>query len=1110
MKINRKAATLFVMMSLIMALVSVDFGLASQEVKPRDHLKHQRVAAFDDIFKEHFPYQEHTKLRIFSGKDDASSYSMHFDDSSTLRQIEHEFVPREVIVKFKSNTRMKWISDKVATGISSVDELNSRFKVKDVEMIFSSVYKLTLQEDFDVISVAMEYEADPNVEYAEPNYIYHAYVVPNDVNYTLQWAHQLIDSELAWDVETGDSDVVIAIVDTGVDWDHPDLAANIWNNTDEIVDGIDDDGNGYIDDVRGWDFFDDDNDPMDFDGHGTHCAGIAAAVTNNGVGIAGMCWNSKIMALRAGTAEGLKSDDCALAIRYAADNGVHVISMSWGSPYRSETIKREIDYAYSKGCVLVAAAGNDDLRQKFYPAALDNVIAVGATDQDNDRAYFSNYGSWIDVSAPGVGIYSTYFGDTYNFLQGTSMSTPLVAGLAGLLLSKKSTFTNEEVRNVLRSTTDPVISWEYIGLGRINAHKSLQRDIISIANLNSSMDDATVRGLVKINGTASGGDFKSYELYYGLGTYPTEWTQIGSTEYSTVENGVLATWDTSLLPDGIYTVRLKVYDINNEVSEDRVVVWVSQMPAPGYYETSEYMIGSVAVGIIFLESNGTIDPETENWTSSEELQVTNEIEAALSWWAGQNPSANVSFAYDIHYRVPTSYEPINRSYFPDRELWISEAMAFLGYGGYWWWQVSDYVNDLRDTLGTDWAFAVFIIDSSKDSDGRFEDGPWGIYTRGGPFCVVTYDCGEMGINKMDCAVASLVGYIFYATAEYNGETEWSGYLNEHDFEDSGCLMDNFNLSLSEGTRGQVGWRDTDGDAILDIVDTFPEVSLKPYSPDPTSNTSLQYTGTASVNPYPTHNPRGTGRAVTINEIEKVQFRVDSGSWMDANATDGAFGNPVESFNFTTPELSVGEHTIEVRAINSVGNSGYDVDTVTVSEVMRDVAVVNIKPSKTVVGQGYSFNINVTVENQGDVTETFNVTAYANTTIIKTKETTLTSGNSTTIVFICNTTGFVKGNYTISAYATPLPGETDTIDNTYRDGWVVVAMVGDITGPEGFPDGKVEMRDVSLVASKFGVNYPDPRYDANCDITGPTPGVADGKIEMRDVSLVASNFGKIDP
>ena len=177
---------------------------------------------------------------------------------------------------------------------------------------------------------------------------------------------------------------------------------------------------------------------------------------------------------------------------------------------------------------------------------------------------------------------------------------------------------------------------------------------------------------------------------------------------------------------------------------------------------------------------------------------------------------------------------------------------------------------------------------------------------------------------------------------------------------------------------------------------------------------------------------------------------------------------------------------------------------------RDVAVTAVEPFKSIVGQGHSLNVMVTLMNQGDITETFAVAAYANTTVVKTKEVTLTSGNSTNLTFTWNTTGFAKGNYTISAVADTVPGETDTADNTLIDDWVIVAMVGDITGPDGWPDGKVDIRDIGLVASKFGAVYPDPRYNANCDLTGPTLGVADGKIDIRDIAMIAKHFGEVDP
>jgi hypothetical protein len=178
------------------------------------------------------------------------------------------------------------------------------------------------------------------------------------------------------------------------------------------------------------------------------------------------------------------------------------------------------------------------------------------------------------------------------------------------------------------------------------------------------------------------------------------------------------------------------------------------------------------------------------------------------------------------------------------------------------------------------------------------------------------------------------------------------------------------------------------------------------------------------------------------------------------------------------------------------------------EIVNDVAVTDIGPSKTVVGQGYSMSIDLTIENQGDYTETFNVTTYYEAIPINTIEVTLTKGNFTTITIPWNTTGVAKGNYTISAYATPVSGETDITENNFTDGWIVIAMIGDITGPDGWPDDICDMRDVGLVARYFGQTV--PHAPAKCDLTGLTTGVPDGVIDMRDVGLVARHFGETDP
>jgi hypothetical protein len=209
-------------------------------------------------------------------------------------------------------------------------------------------------------------------------------------------------------------------------------------------------------------------------------------------------------------------------------------------------------------------------------------------------------------------------------------------------------------------------------------------------------------------------------------------------------------------------------------------------------------------------------------------------------------------------------------------------------------------------------------------------------------------------------------------------------------------------------------------------------------------------------------------------------------------------------NHAAPTIACG------KVFATIGNTTY-----AFGSLIRDLAVTNVTSSKTVVGQGYSLNINVTIANQGDSIEAFNVTLYANTTEIGRREITLLSGTSESLTFIWNTSGFVKGNYTISAVASAVPGETDITDNNLTDGFVIVAMVGDIASIVNgkvmdLPDGKVDMTDIGKVAKRFGISPFHPLWDPDCDITGQIIGVPDNKIDMRDIGTVARNFGKIDP
>jgi subtilisin family serine protease len=313
---------------------------------------------------------------------------------------------------------------------------------------------LELDGRTDPAIVAKQYIDEGLVEFAEPDYRIHAADVPNDPGFSHCWglnnvgsgggvANADIRAELGWTSRHSAEDVVVAVIDSGVRYTHEDLAANMWHNPKEIPDnGKDDDGNGIIDDIYGYNAFDKTNDPWDDCGHGTHVAGTIGAVGNNGKGVAGVCWNVKIMALKFMASDGWGDTSDAIAcINYARKNGAKVINASWGSPDSSVALRNAINAARSAGIIVVVAAGNESVNNDLnpsYPAniSLDNIVAVAAI---NNRGELDDYSNWgrtrVDLAAPGTGIYSTSFqgDDQYEYMTGTSMAAPHVTGAIALL-----------------------------------------------------------------------------------------------------------------------------------------------------------------------------------------------------------------------------------------------------------------------------------------------------------------------------------------------------------------------------------------------------------------------------------------------------------------------------------------------------------------------------------------------------------------------------------------------------------------------------------------------------------------------------------------------------
>lgn len=298
------------------------------------------------------------------------------------------------------------------------------------------------------------------VRYVEPNYKYEANLVPNDPYWNLQWGPRKIEADSAWNMTVGSSGIIVAVVDTGIDYNHPDLEAN------------------YL--PGGYDWVNGDNFPMDDNGHGTHVAGIIGADINNGVGIAGLA-QVKILAEKVLGQNGVGSNiDVANGIIHAVEQGAGIINLSLGSLASSETMHDAIRYAYDNQVLLIAGTGNDDSDIPHYPAAFPEVLAVTATDSTDAPAWFTNYGEWVELAAPGVDIYSTLKGGLYGNKSGTSMASPHVAGTAALIWSKFQNLTRDQVRIQLRSTAEDLgtLGFDvYYGYGRVNARRGVEQDI---------------------------------------------------------------------------------------------------------------------------------------------------------------------------------------------------------------------------------------------------------------------------------------------------------------------------------------------------------------------------------------------------------------------------------------------------------------------------------------------------------------------------------------------------------------------------------------------------------------------------------------------------------
>lgn len=431
--------------------------------------------------------------------------------------LEHEHVPDELIVKFKSTSFVPSILNKM-----NAQSLHT-FKSNGARLIRF----FTGGDEKALMKKALQLSKMPNVEYVEANTIMHISRLPNDPDFSKTYGlHNTganggtvdadIDAPEAWNISTGSKDVLVAVIDTGIDYTHDDIKNNYWQNpgetgidangNDKRTNGIDDDGNGYVDDFRGWDFVNNDNDPMDDNKHGTHCAGTIGASGNDEIGLSGVNWNVSIVGVKFLSGNGSGSlDDAVKAIEYAVTIGADLTSNSWGGGGFSETMKAAIADALKADQLFVAAAGNEGSNNDItaeYPSgyALPNVISVAATDRNDQLAGFSCYGEkTVDLAAPGVDILSTIPNGGYSLLSGTSMATPHVAGAVALVKAVYPEKSALEIKDRILKGADSIVamSGKSTTGGRLNVYNAIEKDFIAPGKTrNVSVASAQLRSLV--------------------------------------------------------------------------------------------------------------------------------------------------------------------------------------------------------------------------------------------------------------------------------------------------------------------------------------------------------------------------------------------------------------------------------------------------------------------------------------------------------------------------------------------------------------------------------------------------------------------------------------
>jgi parallel beta-helix repeat protein len=1005
------------------------------------------------------------------------------------------------------------------------------------------------------------------IKYVEPNFKVEAFLTPNDPYWTQQWGPKKIQANYAWDTTTGNNTVLVCVVDTGIDYTHPDLAAN------------------YV--PLGYDWVNNDTDPMDDHDHGTHCAGIIAAKLNNSIGIAGLA-QVRIMAEKVLNRGGWGSEAwVAQGIIDATDKGAKIISMSLGGDIDSELLHDAVRYAYDHGVLQIAAAGNSGIEQIFYPAIYDEVVAVSATDQTDNLAALSTYGNHIELSAPGVDIYSTVRSNSYASLSGTSMACPHVTGAAALAWSEFANYTRDQILWLLQYSADDLgnVGFDpYYGYGRVNAKKAVEglpgHDVgavklqcpsrldpgqlgvlnVSVANWGKSNEtnvsvelfanetlidtktidflEATTSTLVSFswNTTTTGN--------YNVTCHVVPVTGENSTKNNAVFAHVWVRFSTTLrVPEDYLTIKLA---IDNAGSGDTISV------NEGYYAEGQINIYKsnitlVANGTAILDGlslrhvlnikadyvvvdglvmqNASFRGYCINMNGYGNNLTNNIIRSAHNYTVDANGGIHVYNSFNCtisqNHVTGTSENGILLEYSSNNTISQNKLETNTGNGGINLYNCT-YNTVTLNTItksASDWGAGICLTNSKNNTitSNNVTENEVGVCLESSGYNV--FRNNTMANNTCNFGFKYVqIDLPEYAFNDVNASNTVDGkpicyWVNKRDTvvpPDAGYVVlidcENItieNLDLRNNLQGVLLSHTNNTRIIQNNITKNHALSSGFF----TCGIHFRYCSNITVSSNNiTYNQNSidiaasTGNAIFhnnfINNDSPIYSEASVNFWDDGYPSGGNYWS-----DYIGLDQFRGTNQGELGS-DGIGDMPYviDVDNTDRYPLMKpysphDIGTTYITSLKTIIGQGYNTDIYVKIVNYGVNIENFNITVYANTTIIgASTNVVLTGRNSVTPIVECSTAGVSYGNYTLKAVITTVPGETDTTDNTIIGNIMKVTIPGDITG-----DFYVNITDATRVAQYWLQTAPPA--PSNVDING------DGIISIKDATLVGLNWLK---